>query len=352
VMADFLASDLPPLSLHVVSFTDATMVTLAWPHTLMDATGLSILVRNWGLVLAEREEEVGPLMGAHHDILHDAAGTEAAKEEEDRRDRDRMGPLQMLVFALYLLWSMLWDRIEPRLLYMPKEVMQKLRERSMAEIEEHGGKEGSDCWISEGDTALALWTRALAQSQAKPRPVIVLNYFEVRSRLPGIMTPQDNYIQNTMTPCTETISSALSRGPLGLIAQRLRKALVEATTPPQVLAKLRTQRLAWDAGGDIMALHGPPSAVLLATTNWGKARLFHVADFGPAVVRTGRGTVDGERINPPGTPCGFSTSMMRIGPTVRNALSQIGKDQAGDFWFMGMFTRSVWDHLQAMLDEL
>lgn len=35
---DYLHSDRPVLGLHIVSFTDATIVTFSWPHVLFDAS--------------------------------------------------------------------------------------------------------------------------------------------------------------------------------------------------------------------------------------------------------------------------------------------------------------------------
>lgn len=35
---DYLQSERPVLGLHIVSFTDATIVTLSWPHVLFDAS--------------------------------------------------------------------------------------------------------------------------------------------------------------------------------------------------------------------------------------------------------------------------------------------------------------------------
>lgn len=70
----------PQLSLHITSFKDATLVGLAWPHTLMDAIGLEHLLRAWSLVLAGREADVQPVLGAREDIMWEIA-REACEDE-------------------------------------------------------------------------------------------------------------------------------------------------------------------------------------------------------------------------------------------------------------------------------
>ncbi|KAK2051371.1 hypothetical protein LY76DRAFT_675569 [Colletotrichum caudatum] len=63
-MNDFLTTDAPQLSLHVVSFQDATLVSLTWPHIATDGMGMGHLVHPWSLVLAGRHDEVPPMLAA------------------------------------------------------------------------------------------------------------------------------------------------------------------------------------------------------------------------------------------------------------------------------------------------
>ncbi|KAJ2977890.1 hypothetical protein NQ176_g4118 [Zarea fungicola] len=48
----------PQLTLFVSSFNDATIVSILWPHTLLDASAFRSLLKNWSLVLAGREDQV------------------------------------------------------------------------------------------------------------------------------------------------------------------------------------------------------------------------------------------------------------------------------------------------------
>ena len=37
---DYLNADIPQLGLHIKSFTDTTLVTVHWPHTMCDIMGI------------------------------------------------------------------------------------------------------------------------------------------------------------------------------------------------------------------------------------------------------------------------------------------------------------------------
>ena len=44
-------TDLPALSVHIVSFADATLLTLSWSHVSLDAMGRQSLLKAWTAVL-------------------------------------------------------------------------------------------------------------------------------------------------------------------------------------------------------------------------------------------------------------------------------------------------------------
>ncbi|PHH86825.1 hypothetical protein CDD83_9695 [Cordyceps sp. RAO-2017] len=75
---DYLKNDYPQLGLHIVTFTDATIVTLQWPHTLFDLMGQKAVLDAWTLILQGRRDEVPPTYAADCDPLffNDTATTE------------------------------------------------------------------------------------------------------------------------------------------------------------------------------------------------------------------------------------------------------------------------------------
>ncbi|KAF5586548.1 3-hydroxyisobutyrate dehydrogenase [Fusarium pseudoanthophilum] len=79
---DFIYHEIPQLSLHITLFNDAALVALSWPHTLMDVMGQQALLRGWSMVLAGRESEVPPVLGAREDTIC-AAGDAPVERKED-----------------------------------------------------------------------------------------------------------------------------------------------------------------------------------------------------------------------------------------------------------------------------
>lgn len=52
---DWINSDIPQLGLRIVTFNDATCLTITFLHTLMDAMGLAAMLRAWLSILHEKE---------------------------------------------------------------------------------------------------------------------------------------------------------------------------------------------------------------------------------------------------------------------------------------------------------
>lgn len=57
-MDDYLTADRSAVGLRTVSFRDATVVVLSWPHAAFDATAKRDLLAAWELVLRGRGREV------------------------------------------------------------------------------------------------------------------------------------------------------------------------------------------------------------------------------------------------------------------------------------------------------
>ena len=59
---DYLNGDISPITIHIVSFENATLLTLAFPHVVMDAVAASYLLKTWAAVVADRRHEIPPFM--------------------------------------------------------------------------------------------------------------------------------------------------------------------------------------------------------------------------------------------------------------------------------------------------
>jgi hypothetical protein len=346
---DFVYNDIPQLSLHITSFTDATLVALSWPHTLMDVMGQHALLRAWSLVLAGREDKVPPVLGAREDAIF-AAADEPGEVSGFELGRERLQGWAMLAFGLRFAWDMLWNQVvDTRTVYLPKAVVCELRREAEADLAAEDGGEGKP-FVSEGDVLTAWATRAVALSQPQPRPMTVLHAVNARFRLPSLAQASGVYIQNMAVAAFAFLSPEVATGPLGQIALVNRRQLMRQTSEGQILACLRELRQQPKLESDPTMVCGPSDAVLMPFTNWGRANIFKTIDFSGAVVRAGE-TAE-TRSNPPGTIVFHHADSMRPNSASRNVVILWGKDHDDGQWLTGILLPPAWVKIEAELKRL
>lgn len=340
-LEDFIYHDTPQLSMHITSFNDATLVSLSWPHTLMDVMGQQALLHGWSLVLAGRELEVPPMLGAREDTMCEAAGALVDREQYKMLET-RIKGWNMLMFGLRFAWDMLWyPSVETRTVFLPKRTVAALRSQAQRDLAvEDGGEEKR--FVSEGDVLTAWATRAVASSLPEPRPITVLHALNARFRLSSLAQAPGVYTQNMAVAAFAFLSPELVAGPLGPVALENRRHLVEQATEAQVLAFIYELQSKTD--GDPSVLCGDHNALLLPFTNWTKAKIFQTADFGPAVVRAGE--TGPSRTNPPGTIVYHHAHSMRPSAAARNVVVLLGKDHDDNHWLTGMLLASTWAKIE------
>ena len=350
-LEEFIHSDSPMLSLHITSFTDATLVALSWPHALMDVMGQKALLHAWSLVLAGRESEVPKVLGANEDAVVAAAEAPSGPIEFKLGAR-RLATISMIWFGARFGWDLLTSKsVETRTICMPKRFVEEMRQQAMAELTaEHGAEK--DVFISEGDALTAWALRSVALSSPQPRPVTALHALNLRFRLPALINAGGVYIRNmAIAAFTFVPAETATGGSLGAIALENRRCLSEQATEPQVLAFLR--ELCADPALVVnpVVFCGDPNTILVPFTNWTKAEFTKVVDFGPAVV-SGTGTDEDEdenRSTRPGSLTFHHAQSLREHPASRNVFVIMGKDQGENYWVTATLHPPTWDVIEKSL---
>jgi hypothetical protein len=321
----------------------------------MDGMSLKSLLKSWSLVLAGKQDQVPPLLGAKDDILHAAAAPETAPEEEwILRDKILAG-FGFFLWVVRFLWNVFTERtVECRTIFFPKETMARLRKQALDEAAEvpSGMPSGKDRvpWVSEGDVILAWGAKVVAMAQPSPRPINGLCPLDLRPRLPELANSNGVFIQNTVTTASIQLSPFEARQPLGLIAAKWREALTTQTTTPQVRSYLCELRKISDAGKDPTILPGVWNGELFTVSNWTKGDFVNVADFSTAVVRVGDGSE--KRSNPPGTMIYHQSFALGNDPTTRNVIGVVGKDRGDNYWMSGYFPRRTWAVMEKEMEKM
>lgn len=347
-LKECIRQDAPQMSLHVTSFSDATIVGLTWPHTMMDALGHEALLRSWSLVLAGRENEVPPMLGTREDVLVEA-DREGEREELKLESKRLVG-----IGAAKLLSRFMWDKIrnpapETRMVYVPKEFIARLHVRAQREAAEDAQGIGKDAFVSEGDVLTAWATRIMASSQMGPRPITIASFLNARFRVPRARA-EGVYAQN-MTLITYTfLSPQAAKGSVGSIALAHRRHLVEQATEQQVMSFVRSVHRDIEAGKSPRLLFGDRDSVPLMFNNLIKADLIKGADFAPAVLREGEKAAS--RLNPPGSMTSYYNQALNKDDKLANAFYMLAKDHGGNYWLMGSLLPAAWTTLEKELQKM
>ncbi|OAQ69677.1 transferase family domain-containing protein [Pochonia chlamydosporia 170] len=350
-LTDLISKDIPQMSLHVVSFNDATLVSVSWPHALMDGMSLQSLLKSWSLVLAGKNEEVAPLLGAKEDLIYTAASPQIVPKEPWIMGEAILTGFAFFLFVVRFLWNILTQRtIECRTICFPRAIMARLRQKALEEAAEvHRDKEDPP-WLSEGDVILAWGAKIVAMAQPSPRPMNGLCPLDLRPRLPELAGANGVFIQNAVACAGIQLSKAELKQPLGFIASKWREALTTQTTPSQVRSFLCESRKLWDSGKDPSLVPGLWNGELFTVTNWTKGNFVNVADFSPAVSKTGQ---SGEkRSNRPGTMVYHQSFVLGNDATMRNVIGVVGKDCWDNYWMTGYFSPRTWAVMEREIETL
>ncbi|KAK3316015.1 hypothetical protein B0H66DRAFT_640916 [Apodospora peruviana] len=349
---DFIYTDRPQLGLHAVSFRDATLLTLSWPHTLFDAGGGQALFRNWSLVMAGKEDKVQPLLGARDDITDKITKPDTTVGLPKLAAR-KLGGAAMLLFIVRFMWALLFGpKMIRKLVFLPASTVAALKEEA-TEYLQNSHPRPSVPFVSTSDTLIA-WSARMAVADLPPtstQPVTIMSIFETRSRLPSIIDPGAGvYVQNMVIPSWAfTDVSSLMANPLGCTAAHIRAALQEQTTEDQVRAAYRFLKPAQIARKP--TLYGSPRAELIPVSNWTKANFFEVVDFSPALLSQGQKKRFGDdRDKFPETAAGkpvfFAAVSFSRNPELRNVVNILGKDAAGNYWLQMDCRPKVFENIE------
>lgn len=354
---DYTHTDHPQLSLHIVSFKDATLVTIIWLHTLSDAMGLRALVSNWSMVLAGREADVQPLKGVHEDPLESIGnGPKPAGEEPWALADKLLTGLSMFGFIVRFLWQIIsTPKHQMRSIYLPAKTVDALRTKALRDLTEGDAVERSSRsdidiqkpFISNGDVLTAWAAKMVCASFGKTStsPFAAVNMFDLRGRLKSVFDSSAAYMGNIFLPAWGVLKAGdIVSHPLGRIALALRSNIQSQTAEGQIRAIMRTTRETMASANRIPMALGSSSGTMMTCTSWDKANIFEAADFRTAVVKPGDHAL--RRGYGPGRPVLFYGASITSTPMARNVFNIIGKDGGGNVWIMGVFSPKTWQTIE------
>lgn len=274
--------DEPIIGLHILSFSDTTLVVLRFSHLLMDGGGIGSFLSAWSSVVAG-VQEIMPLIGAREDPLDHYRLSKDYGVPFVLADQIVDGAALMPMSqseGIHQSGDVEWDTSSPgsgwRVISLSDAAISSLLQeahRSAATVN------GRQIFISEDDVIAAWFFRTVAKTVAATRPMNNYRVYDMRRRL-HVFKPDAAYIQNAFGLIWSIGSSAgeIAETSLGTLAVMLRESLQQQTTQDQVVAAMGQRQNA------ISPLCGDPRGLFLMVNSWDRMNIYQNADFSPALV--------------------------------------------------------------------
>ncbi|RAH85214.1 hypothetical protein BO86DRAFT_445733 [Aspergillus japonicus CBS 114.51] len=355
---DYIYTDRPQLTIHAAAFTDTTILTITFLHTLMDGMGMSSFFAAWASVLRGQEDQVPTFLGFDTTPMHTLNSTTSV--EPFVHQGLLLKGFHMILVAMHFLWEYFWrGPEEQRILCIPGAFVDGMRSQAIQELTTTttttGGKANSPApFLSESDVLLAWWTKVTirALNPASNRLLALMNIFDFRSLVlpPDLADPSQNVavIGNVTFPAYTLLRVRdILAMPVSQLAAHIRHSLVQQRTKPQVEALAALIRETLETKGVDATLFGEYDTLLMAWSNWHKGRLFEI-DFSAAVTSVGASTAEGERrrANPVGRPSYIIANACVNSPMPTNLGPMMGKDAAGNWWLTWKLPHWAWSAVE------
>ncbi|ETS76628.1 hypothetical protein PFICI_12015 [Pestalotiopsis fici W106-1] len=342
---DWLTQDRGLLGLHVVSFTDATIVVFYFNHTTFDLMGWGALMTAWTHVLHGREHLVAKPFGGDpgstgFDQLKDL-GTNPTEPHVLAHKHMKIGSL--IGYGVRNVFDLAFKAKENRIVCIPGAFIDKLRARSMAELSA-AAEPGATPFLSDADVLAAWWARLAASTSQSPdsERTISIQYAASARKALGMSVDysRDPYLSNLFT-MLYTIMPArdLINKPVSHTAKEIRRSIVEQGTREQVESYYAIQR---QTPGKMLPFMGDAGMHAVLMSNWGKANLY-AHDFSPAALFSeDRGKAQyPSYIQATQVPFNYPEGFLVI-----------GQDMQKNYWLYGFRMAGLWAKVEKELAEL
>ncbi|TVY41307.1 Transcriptional regulator [Lachnellula subtilissima] len=333
-LEDYLNSDDGQLSLHIVSFSNATLITLTWPHTFLDAMGRRALYDAWIHVLNGREADVLPLHGFAADPLA-TLGTQPT--EPYALEKHQIKGFAFFIFAIRYAFELICTHLNA------------MKATALSELSASSPDTDTKAkpFLSDGDV-ISAWLARLALSptlpQSSTRTVLLMNAFGLRGVLANdLLPPHKAYIANASNSVHALLPAheILTR-PLSYTASQVRRSITQQGTRAQIEALAAIERATYTSSGR-SPVFGDSSMKLIVISNWTKTKLFEL-DFSAAVVKAGV-ELD-RRSHGVGRPRYVHSCPYSNGVPIRNAFPVFGRDAEGNYWMSGTLRVETWRKIE------
>lgn len=345
---DYLTRDIPQLCLHIVSFTDSTLISISLPHTLTDGTGGAQIYRCWALALQGRDDEIPPFHGYNEDPL--ATFGETTSEPYMHAHRQLTGWRKWL-FILYQIYDSWRYRTASRIVCVPGTYLAAERKKAIEEIRTATGD--SKAFVSDNDVLTAWFTRLEVGAmfpKTSNNTVRIMNAFSLAAVVNDHLPSAKAFISNAATEIYTFLKvKDFFTKPLSYAAYEIRRSMMQGGTREQLEALQGIKRQTLVMEGHTWPIFGNPSMEMMSYSNWTKGKYFET-DFSAAIVK--EGFPREKRAEKPGYASMVQFNAWSTKFDLRNLMPIMGKDAAGNYWLQGPLREVVWERIEKELREM
>ncbi|KAF4450961.1 family regulatory protein [Fusarium austroafricanum] len=328
---DFLHSDHPMLGLHIVSFKDATLVTLHWLHVVSDAMGMKPLLDGW--IRAMQGDEIPEQQGYDYDPL-----VELGKHPRELHvfDDKRMSTTSLIAYGLKNGYGITVGRKECRMVCIPGWFLEELRTTVLQEFVNAGIEKP---FLTDNDVLVAWWS-CITISHLPTRsnkPVAIQLAMSLRKTLSkDLLSPDKPFVSNCTSMANLLLSAKeLKKRTVSNIAFQVRSAVNQQRTREQVESY---QAMVLESAAPLPVLMGPANGHQIWYSNWTQAGLFEM-DFSVAAVTPRETSLYASYISVSQAPLKAPESFVIV-----------GKDMQENTWLCGYRSQGLWKHVERELE--
>ncbi|QRV89180.1 Transferase domain-containing protein [Ceratobasidium sp. AG-Ba] len=228
----------PGFQLHVSMLSDATVISLNFPHVLMDASGVCSFMR--ALVGVMHGEEVGKCIEGNP--FSSIPDTTTKTSKEDLEGWTTYGPDEFIVSAQAEQVDLEKDGpISQRTIYFPRDEIDRLKAEAMKEVGE------TVPYLSSGDVIVAwLYKHFYGDEIYDPaRTSRLLYILDARLRLPSLFPLTSTYLGNAylVSPARPLTNARVRDMSIGQLASMVRLLVEESSKEENVNQAVRWK---WD----------------------------------------------------------------------------------------------------------
>lgn len=344
-LTEFLQADCHCLGLHVVRFTDATLVTINWPHVLFDTMALADILHAWTLMLRGHGDKIQMPSWFDSDPL---ASLGVSCETPHKLADYRLSLPSLASFGVRSALRFLCSKIEHRMVYIPAWYLQSIRETALRDLKLMEPGQAMP-FLSDGDVLCAWWARHsvrhLDKHKQHGKTVVISNAMSIRPVLvKDILPPGQPFIANSTAIITTLMKlEDVTDQPLMNAANKVRHSIIKLRSREQVEAYAALQSSSWKR---VAPLFGDHKMHAIMVSNWSKAKLFDM-DFSGALfdIAETRLRQSRTRVKP-----AFIQSHFAGGDFVE-VVVVIGKDADGGYWLNCSTNANRWQDIAAAMAE-